>query len=145
MSMVIDASIWVASFKADERDYETSVTFIQPVVRKGIEVYLPWLVLTECASAILRSTRNPASHADSLIERIKRFPNMTMVNVDEQLAHEAVAIVKTSGLRGADSIYAALAKTQNATLVAWDKAFFSEKLNEIVQTTDPAQWLAANG
>lgn len=143
MKVVIDASVWVSSANADERDYAVSVAFVQRVRHELAEVFCPWLVLAECAAAIIRPTSN-VEHADNLIGRIERFPKMTFVDVDERLAHEAVDIIRKCGLRGADSIYAALAKVQDATLVAWDKEFFSDKAIEVVKALNPTQWLAVN-
>lgn len=143
MKVVIDASVWVASANADEKDYAVSVAFIQRVRHERAEVLCPWLVLAECAAAIIRPTNN-VEHADNLIGRIEHFPNMTLKDIDESLVHEAVDIVRKCGLRGADSVYAALAKIEGATLVAWDKAFFAEKATEIVKALNPTQWLVAN-
>ncbi len=143
MKVVIDASVWVSSANADEKDYAISVAFIQRVRYEQVEVLCPWLVLAECAAAIIRSTGN-VEHADNLIGKIERFPKVTFNDVDERLVREAVDIVRKCGLRGADSVYAALAKVQEATLVAWDKAFFSDKVVEVVKALNPIQWLAGN-
>lgn len=143
MSVVIDASVWVSSSRSDERGYDASLAFIHHVRQKHVEVFCPWLVLAECASAIFRAT-DSLDVVDQLLSRIERFPGLTLVNVDEKLAHEAVNIIAKSGLRGADSIYAALARIYGATVVAWDKAFLTSELKEEINAVDPLQWLAAN-
>jgi predicted nucleic acid-binding protein len=143
MKVVIDASVWVSSVKNDETNYQVSLAFLQRVRMKSIEVYCPSIVKAECASAIMRSTKM-AERADALIARIERFSLVQFRSVDDNLIFEAIEIIRKCTLRGYDSIYAALAKHEDAPLISWDEEFIKRKAN-IFQAMKPNQWLATNG
>ena len=70
----------------------------------------------ERAAAIVRPTGDTAL-AEELVALIADFPGLCLVNLDPPLAHQAVQVATHHRLRGADSVYVAVAEAANATLI----------------------------
>lgn len=101
------------------------------------------LVLPECAGAIARALDEiePAHH---LVELVRKFPNIQLIVISEDLAQRASAIAADYKLRGADSIYVAVAKEYDATLITLD-AEMLERGAKVVKTQTPEGWLKSLG
>lgn len=143
MKVVIDASVWVSSVKNDEIEYRTSLSLLRQVRLKKMDVVCPSIVKAECASAIRRSTGS-VERAGALLAQIEQFSNLRFRDIDETLVQEAIEIIRECALRGYDSIYAALAKREDAILISWDEEFMLRN-KSVFQAMRPHQWLADNG
>jgi predicted nucleic acid-binding protein len=140
MSFTIDASVFVAAARAGERYHAVSLRFLEYVEENARDVFCPALVLPECAAAIARPTDDEVLAAE-LVALIESFPRLQLVSVSPVLGRRAAEIAATHRLRGADSVYVAVAEDFNTVLVTWDM----EMLNRgapLVQTTTPEQFLA---
>lgn len=113
MKWVIDASVFVASARSDEPDYQMSREFLRKA--QNYEIYCPTLVLAECAAAISRQTDDP-SLAEELISIIMDLPAINLIPLDLPLARKASTMALKYRLRGADSVYVAVAATFDAAL-----------------------------
>lgn len=118
MKCVIDASVFVASARSDEPNYQMSREFLRKA--QIYEIYCPTLVLAECAAAISRQTDNP-SLAEELVGIIEDLPAINLIPLDLLLARKASKMAIKYRLRGADSVYVAVASSFDAVLVTWDK------------------------
>ncbi|HOE45176.1 MULTISPECIES: type II toxin-antitoxin system VapC family toxin [Methanothrix] len=137
MNLTIDASVFVSAARPSEELYSMSYRFLQEV--KGMGIFCPTLVLSECGAAIARPT------GDSLLSRrlvslIRHFPGVTQVPLDYSLALRAAEIAIENRLRGADAVYVAVAEEFDAALISWD-AEMLQRSPEFVQTMSPEQWL----
>ena len=79
----------------------------------------PSLLLPEVASAVSRATGRPLL-ARRAVRLLTRLPALRLVAVDSELAEAAARLAGDQRLRGADSVYVALAKQLSLPLVTWD-------------------------
>jgi predicted nucleic acid-binding protein len=138
MNCTIDASVFVSAVRLEEDHYAASREFLRQAREETAPVFCPTLVLPECAAAIARPTGDSAL-VDELTTLVENFPGLRLVNIDLSLSRRAVQIAKTHRLRGADSIYVAVAEMFNATLVTWD-AEMLQRGSAVVQTLTPTAW-----
>jgi predicted nucleic acid-binding protein len=118
MRCTIDASVFVASARSDESNYPQSRKFLK--VAQSLEIYCPSMALAECAAAIARQTGDPAL-AEELISIIVDFPGINLISLDLSLARKAAQAAIKYKLRGADSVYVAVAEVYGSTLITWDQ------------------------
>ena len=114
MNYTIDASVFVAAARAPEIHHAASLEFLRLVGGQTENLFCSTLVLAECSAAIARQTNRPIL-AERTVTLIERFPNLLLAPLDLPLARRAAQIAMTHRLRGADSIYVAVAETFNAT------------------------------
>jgi len=100
----------------------------------------PVLVLPECAAAVARPT-GELWLAEEVLALIQSLPGINLASVDFPLARRAADIAALHRLRGADSIYVAVAEAHGATLVTWDTEML-DRAPAVVKTMTPTAWLA---
>jgi predicted nucleic acid-binding protein len=116
----VDASVWINGFDQREKGHECSRALIELLRRKNIPVFMPNLVLAEVAGTISR-TRQDAHKAQSFAAALSRLPNIFLIPLDPSLAERAASLAAQHGLRGADSVYAAVAQKYDCILISLDK------------------------
>ena len=79
--------------------------------------------------------------AEELVALIAGFPGLRLVSLDAPLAHQAVQVATYHRLRGADSVYVAVANAANAILITWDNEMLDRGAG-VVATRTPLQWMA---
>ncbi len=79
----------------------------------------PSLLLPEVASAVSRATGRPLL-ARRAVLLLLRLSALRIVAIDAELAEAAARLAGDQRLRGADSVYVALAKQLALPLVTWD-------------------------
>jgi len=139
MNCTVDANVFVAAVRLGEEHYAVSRRFLHLVRAEAVAVFCPTLVLPECAAAIARPTGD-AALVEELTTLIESFPDLRLVTLDLPLARRAVQIAMTYRLRGADSIYVAVAETFNATLITWD-AEMLQRSPAVILTLTPTEWV----
>lgn len=139
MSLTIDASVFVAATRLQEQHHDISREFLQKVQEKAIEVFCPTLALPECSAAIARRTGDSAL-AEEVVSLIENFPNLYLVSLDATLAHRASEIAIAHRIRGADSVYVAVAESASADLITWDDEMLQRGRN-LVSTMTPVEWI----
>ncbi len=119
MSVTVDANVLVAAARASDIHHAASVEFLCGIEHQHDPLFCPTLVLAECSAAIARQTDDPllAERTEALIEG---FPHLVLVALDLTLARRAARLARDYRLRGADSVYLAVAETLGATLITWD-------------------------
>ena len=75
------------------------------------------------------------------VDVLQALPNLTLVSLDQALAHEAAEIAADRALRGADAIYVAVARQYGCILVTLDREQ-RERGAAVVTTQTPAEALA---
>jgi predicted nucleic acid-binding protein len=116
--IVVDASIWVARLVAEDVFYEPVKTWMSARLEEDDQFLAPSLLLAEIGGAISRRT-TPAL-ALKAIEQIQNLPGQQLVEMEDLLLQEAAHLAAQLGLRGADSIYVALAARLELPLMTLD-------------------------
>lgn len=142
MNYTIDANVFVSDAVATDMHHDTSQAFLDAVHLRSERAYCPTIILAEAVSAIARPTRN-VTLALREIGIIRRFPGMTLVGLTIVRSCRAAQLAAVHRLRGADSIYAAVAEEFGTTLITWDVEMRT-RASGIVTTMTPAEWLAAS-
>jgi predicted nucleic acid-binding protein len=140
MKMTVDASVFVASVRLQEANYQISLDFLQEIRSRGdVELICPSLVLPECSAAVMRRQQN-ATSAATLVRRIAAWPNSRFPSLTKTRARQASQLAAQLRLRGADSVYVATAKEFNTTLITWDEEVL-QRSAAAVRGMTPEDWL----
>lgn len=136
---VVDASVWISWFVPDDAHHDSSHTWINAKVTQGEPMLAPVLALAEVAGAVARHT-GASEVAAGAVSLMQRLPNALLVPVDAGLAYLGALLAGELRLRGADSVYVALARRLGFTLVTWDQEQL-ERGRSVAVTHTPAQEL----
>jgi predicted nucleic acid-binding protein len=131
----IDASVFVSAFSPAEPAHPASKAFMIRVRDESTPIIVPALVLPEVASAIARGQGKPELGV-AFAQELSRFPNLTLISVDESLANLAVEVSAHHRLRGSDAIYASVALRYGTELITLDREQL-ERLPEILPVRAP--------
>ncbi len=130
----IDPSVHINALNPTEAGSAESQAFLAKVYQQALSVYSPTLLWVEVAAAIARAFDNSAQGI-ALAQALQILPGYIWVPLDEELAGEACLIAAEHRLRGADAVYAAVARRYQTTLVTTDqqqinrlRAFLSVRL-----------------
>jgi predicted nucleic acid-binding protein len=136
----IDASVIVRAANSREAGSEEAECFIRSLGLQERPVIQPTLCQPEVASAVRRASgREDLAVAIALT--LERLPGVISVPLDHALAGEAALLAATSGLRGADAVYAATACRFDAILVTLDEEQ-RRRLPASITACSPAEALA---
>ena len=118
--LTIDASVFLNAFNPGEDGHEISKELLARLLRLGVPLNAPSLLLPELASAIRRGLDNP-DLARQFARAISHLPHLTLIPLDELLAQQAVDAAALYRLRGSDAVYAAVAQRFACPLITLDK------------------------
>jgi predicted nucleic acid-binding protein len=135
----IDASVWVNSFDHQEPGHETSRQFLAFLGQETVLIAAPTLVLAEVAGAISR-TRKDWEQASTFALALSNLPNLTLINLDSDLAEQSLHLAAKHGLRGADAVYAAVAIKTGFTLISLDREHLT-RLTTVITVKTPSDVL----
>ncbi len=119
MTVVVDASLWVSSLLPGDAFHHASWEWLQQKTAEGEPLIAPAIMLAEVGGAISRRTSRPDLGRKAVVSLL-RLRGLRLVAVDRQLGMEAARIAAQAGLRGADAVYAALARRLSVSLTTWD-------------------------
>ncbi len=134
----LDASVWVNACDQREPGHAISRQLITLLRERAIAVILPTLALPEIAGSVSR-TRTQAFGA-AYVRSVVAQQNVEFVNLSAALARQAMLLAAAQRLRGADAVYAALARRRNTTLVSRDAEHLT-RLTAIIVVQTPEQVL----
>ena len=143
MNCTVDASVFVAASRTVEAQHDRSYAFLRRAQALSVSILCPNLALPESAAAIARPTGDEAL-AEHTVGWIQDLPGLRLVSVDLPLALSAARIATVQRLRGADSVYVAVAQAFNATLVTWDDEML-ERAAPAAEAMTPTQWMEQQG
>lgn len=115
---VVDASVWVARFRSVDVNHQASYQWLSQVLDSGLRVVAPTLLLPETTGPIAREASELA--ARRVLSVLSRLLTLRFVPLRHDLARLAAQLAARLRLRGADSVYVALAYDLDMTLVTWD-------------------------
>jgi len=121
----IDASVWVNAFDQREPGHQVSHQFFEVLRDQALPIIVPNLVLVEVAGAISRTRHTPVQ-AQAFATALSRLPHVTVRVLDEVCALYALTLAAQHGLRGADAVYAAVAREAGSTLVTLDNEHLTQ-------------------
>ena len=117
--LVVDASLWVARLVPQDAFHAAVRTWMDARLLEGTEFVAPALLLAETAGAISRRT-GEALLAARAVEHLEHLPGLRLVEMDRALMTEAARLAAELGLRGADSVYVAVASRLDIPLATLD-------------------------
>ena len=117
--VVVDASLWVARLVPQDAFHADVRAWMDARLREGTAFLAPALLLAEVAGAISRRT-DDALLSSQAVEHLERLPSLRLVEMDRGLLQEAARLAAELGLRGADSVYVAVASRLDLHLATLD-------------------------
>jgi predicted nucleic acid-binding protein len=117
--IVTDASIWVSRLVPDDSFHLTIKNWMTAQRSEKVEFLAPSLLLAEIGGAISRRTSSPTLGLRA-IAQIKVIPGLRLIEMERSLAEIAANLAAELGLRGADSVYVAVAVRLNLPLTTLD-------------------------
>lgn len=116
----IDASVFVNAFNPHEEGHAESLATLTAIQDRGDPVIVPTLLLPEVAAAVARAS-DDSDGALAYAKATAGLPNLTLVTLTPPMARQAAELAAAHRLRGADSIYVAVALRYGTTLVSRDE------------------------
>jgi len=136
----VDASVHLNALNPAEEGSAESQALLEQLHRRPWPVHSPTLLLVEIAGAFAR-VQDDTERAVALSKAVHGLPGQVWVPLDEVLAEQAAVLAAERRLRGADAVYAGVARRQGTTLITRDREQL-ERLPPIVPTLTPEQALA---
>ncbi len=135
----LDASVIVNAIVEKEPFHEFSLALMEHINKSRILVVFPNIVIPEVASAIARGTGSSAN-TKPLIRSLIEVPNFAFIPIDKELSLQAAELAAEHKLRGADSLYVAVAHQYGCKLVSLDEVQ-REKSSKLIETLTPKEEL----
>jgi predicted nucleic acid-binding protein len=116
----VDASVFVNAFNPHEDGHAESLAILAAIQEHGEPVIVPTLLLPEVTSAVARASDDSAG-AVQYADATAALPHLTIVALTSTMARQAAELAAVHRLRGADSVYVAVARRYGTTLVTRDE------------------------
>lgn len=136
----LDASVHINALNAAEPGSAASQACLQQLIARREAIFSPTLLLVELAAAAARAL-DDAALALELMQAVRGLPGQVWISLDDELAAEAARLGAEARLRGADAIYAAVARRYGATLITRDRQQL-EQLGDWVPVMTPEDVVA---
>jgi predicted nucleic acid-binding protein len=136
----IDASVHINALNPKEAGGAESQMCLQRLVAMQQPFFSPTLLLVEVAAAISR-VLDDADIALELTRGIRALPRQLWVPLNNDMAEMAAQLGAQAHLRGADAVYAAVARRYGATLITRDQQQL-DRLAALVRVMTPEDVLA---
>ncbi len=117
--VVVDASLWVARLVPQDVFHDSVRAWMDARRAEDMELLAPSLLLAEVAGAISRRTGD-VQLAQRAANQLEALPRLRLVEMDRALLREAAQLAAELGLRGADSVYVAVASHLSIPLITLD-------------------------
>jgi predicted nucleic acid-binding protein len=117
--MIVDASVWVSRFLANDDHHHLSSEWLLEQLSSGVVLVSPVILLAEVGSAVARQSGRP-KRGQRAVDYLINMAGLYLVDIDLQLGRFAAEVATMYSLRGADAVYVALAHRLSVPLVSWD-------------------------
>lgn len=118
--VTVDASVFVNALSPDEDGSAESAEFISELKQEGVIFIQPSLFIPEVVASIARK-QDSAEIALEILRDLKKFPGVTLVDLDDDFAVFASEMAANHRLRGSDAVYAAVALRFGTELITLDR------------------------
>lgn len=135
MTVVLDASVYVAMLKHEEPNHAASQKWYNDALASGTPLAAPLPFLAEVTGAISRSTGD-TQLAEAVLMQIQALGVIDLIPVNDFLGVRAAEIAARHRLRGCDALYVAAAEQLGAELVSLDQEQL-ERGTAVVPTRQP--------
>ena len=135
MTVVLDASVYVAMLKQDEPDHAASQQWYNDALASGTPLAAPLPFLAEVAGAISRSTSD-TQLAEAVVTQIQVLGVIELIPVNDLLGVRAAEIAARHRLRGCDALYVAVAEQLGGALVSLEQEQL-ERGTAVIPTRHP--------
>lgn len=132
---VVDASVLVALFHADEPHHEACRRWFIRATSMENELSAPVIAIAEVSAAISRGKDNIV-RAQQIASLITQTNVITLFPIPQTLAEQAADIAALYRIRGCDAVYVALAQKLDQPLITLDKQQ-RERAKSIIQIEIP--------
>ncbi|MEW6085351.1 MAG: type II toxin-antitoxin system VapC family toxin [Chloroflexota bacterium] len=133
--VTVDASVFVNAFIPTEEGSDQSLAFVTRLRVERAHLIQPTLFIPEVIASVARK-KNDAERALALAQDLRKFANLTLVTLDENLADYASEVAANHRLRGSDAVYAAVALRFGTELITLDKEQL-ERLPKVLSVRAP--------
>jgi len=117
--IVTDASLWVARFVPQDKFHSAIKTWLDNRRMEGTQFLAPSFLLPEVGGAISRRT-DDSDLGKRILASLENLPGLRLVEMDNALISMAAKLAVELGLRGADSVYVAVAVRLSVPLATLD-------------------------
>lgn len=135
----VDASVHLNALNPAEAGSETSRAVLERLHGRPWPVHSPTSLLVEVVAAVARAQGDP-QRGLALSRAIEALPGQIWVPLNETMAVDAARLAAERHLRGADAVYAAVARRHGSILVTRDHDQL-ERLPLVVAAVTPEQAL----
>ena len=118
MFIVLDASVWVARLVSEDVFYEPVKKWMSERIEAEDQFLAPSLLLAEVGGAISR--RTSSSLGLEAVGQLQNLSSLQLIEMEHSLIQEAARLAADLGLRGADSVYVAVAARLAVPLATLD-------------------------
>lgn len=119
MTLVVDASVWVAAADATDQFAMVSRDFLTTATRERVRIAVPAFAYVEVACALARRLRNARTGRDLASAAVTSLAS-DVYPMDDELIADAAAVGTDGFLRAGDAIYVATTNRADAMLISWD-------------------------
>jgi len=151
MNLTIDANIWVSHYDYNDKAcHNICSDFLYKVFqRNNIILHSPYILTVEVAATFARKMRsiNPkecplaTAKGNIIAGEVINFQNgHTWHVLDKQLSYESQTCATNAFLKGADSIYVAVAQKSGSILITNDEEI-KDRASKLVTVMTPQEWL----
>lgn len=135
----VDASVHINAMNPAELGSANSQAFLEKLHQRPWPVFSPTLLLVEVAAAVARAT-NDTGRGIAMAQAVHGLPGQIWITLDDSLTEEAIQLATEHRLRGADAVYAAVARRHGTTLVTWDRQQLN-RLQSVLPVLTPTETL----
>ncbi len=140
MRVTLDASVFVSAYLASDVHHAISMKLLGALIENRIDLNVPVLVLAEVAAALARNTRD-TERGLAAKGMIEQTPRLQIYPLSLALGKKAAEFASTRFLRGADSVYVAVANATGSVLVTLDDEM-RQRASEAIATLTPTEWVS---
>ena len=133
--ITVDASVFVNSLSPDEDGSDERAEFISQLKREGVALIQPTLFILEVVASIARK-QDSTEIALEILHELRKFPKLTLIDLDDDFADFASEVAAKNRLRGSDAIYAAVALRFGTELITLDREQL-ERLPKVLSVRAP--------
>jgi predicted nucleic acid-binding protein len=116
--VVVDASVMTAVYVPKDVQHTASRDWLRWYILAGGQIVAPCLMAVEVAASVARRTQPQCGHA--ALRGLQQLSALRFVTVNRALHLRAATLGADLGVKGADSLYVAVAERLGVPLVSWD-------------------------